>query len=259
MPIFLISDLHLDSERPETTQLLLDFLDGPARTAGSLYIIGDLFEAWIGDDAPGQVGRRLARHLSALSAKGTDIYFICGNRDFLLGEDYCRRAGMEYLDEPYLLTECDPPALLVHGDVLCTDDVNYQRFRRKVRDPEWQRRILSRPVWWRRMLARLARIVSRRRTGNTDGAIMDVNEEAVAECFRAHGVRHMVHGHTHRRAIHDFEIDGQHCQRVVLGDWHEQGSAVRIDTDGIAMLTVARDEQGQVELRLNETAAPLAG
>lgn len=201
----------------------------------------------------------MATELAGLSARGTDIYFICGNRDFLLGKDYCRRAGMEYLEEPYRLTATDPPAILLHGDVLCTDDVAYQRFRRKVRNPAWQRRILSRPVWWRRMLARLARIMSRRHTGSTEAVIMDVNDDAVRAYFVKHEVRRVIHGHTHRRAIHDFEIDGKHCQRIVLGDWHEQGSAVRIDAEGIAMLTIARDDDGGVELRLQETAAPLAG
>lgn len=186
------------------------------------------------------------------------MFFLCGNRDFLLGDEYCNRAGTRHIEEPELLEADEPPILLLHGDVLCTDDVSYQRFRRKVRDPEWQRRILSRPVWWRRLLARLARVMSRRHTGSTEGAIMDVNPEAVEDAFRKHGVRRIIHGHTHRRAIHDLEVDHQHRQRIVLGDWHESGSAVRIDGEGIAMLTIARDDREELELRLQETAAPLA-
>lgn len=256
-PNYLIADLHLDAERPETTHLFADFLDGPAREAGSLYIMGDLFEAWIGDDAQDSLAQTVAVHLRALAETGVSIFFICGNRDFLLGEDYCRQAGMSYLEEPYMLPESEPPVLLLHGDILCTDDVSYQRFRRKVRNPGWQRRILSRPVWWRRMLARLARIMSRRHTGSTKAEIMDVNDQAVDDFFRSHGIRRIVHGHTHRPAIHDLEIDNQHCQRIVLGDWGEQGNLVRVDDDGIAMLNIARGDNGDIELRLQETAAPL--
>lgn len=256
---YLIADLHLDAQRPETTRLFTDFLDGPAREADALYIMGDLFEAWIGDDARDAVATNVAIHLRALAETGTSIFFICGNRDFLLGEEYCRQAGMTYLEEPFALPGSDPSILLLHGDVLCTDDVSYQRFRRKVRNPDWQRRMLSRPVWYRRLLAHLARIMSRRHTGSTEAMIMDVNQEAVEEFFRTHGTRRIIHGHTHRPAIHDLQIDNQHCQRIVLSDWGDQGNLVRIDDNGVAMLTIARDESGGVELRMQETAAPLAG
>lgn len=257
-PIFLIADLHLQEERPETTRLFLDFLDGPARGARALYILGDLFEAWIGDDAAGELGQRVARHLAALSDDGTRIYFIRGNRDFLLGEAYCRQAGMTELEEPQRIEYAGEPLLLLHGDVLCTDDVSYQKFRRKVRRPEWQAAILSKPVWWRRLLARLARLLSRRHTGQTEASIMDVNAEAVTATFRAHDVRRMIHGHTHRRAVHDLSVDQRHCQRFVLGDWGRTGSALRLDDGPIAMLSIARDDHGEVRMLLQETAAPLA-
>ncbi len=258
-PIYLVADLHLHAERPETTRLFFDFLDGPARAARALYILGDLFEAWIGDDAGGPLGDQVARHLAALARAGTRLYFICGNRDFLLSEDFCQRAEMRLLEEPELLEHGDHPILLLHGDVLCTDDVAYQRFRRKVRQPSWQRRILSRPIWWRRMLARLARLMSRRHTGNTEAEIMDVNADTVHATFRHHQIQRIIHGHTHRRAIHQLSIDGRHCQRIVLGDWHETGSAVCIDEDQISMLTIAPAAGGKVELLLHETAAPLVG
>ncbi|NEZ04042.1 UDP-2,3-diacylglucosamine diphosphatase [Wenzhouxiangella sp. XN201] len=255
---YLIADLHLQDERPETTRLFVEFLDGPARQAGTLYILGDLFEAWVGDDAPGRLGRLVARHLKNLAESGTQILFICGNRDFLLSRDFCGQAGMTWLEEPRIVEQAGEPILLLHGDVLCTDDISYQNFRRKVRDPDWQQRILSRPVWWRRLLARLARLMSRRHTGTTEATIMDVNPQAVAEAFRTHDVRRMIHGHTHRRAIHDLQIDQRHCQRIVLGDWHETGSVVRLLDDEVAMLIVTRDDNQAVELRLQETAAPLA-
>jgi len=202
--------------------------------------------------------REVAEALARLAANDVDIRFICGNRDFLVGEDYCRRAGMQALEEPSRLNEHGFDALLLHGDTLCTDDVAYQRFRRKARNPDWQRRVLSYPVWIRKSLARLARWRSKLHTGRTGQMIMNVNQEAVENCFRQHDVRRIIHGHTHRRAIHDLEIDNRHCQRIVLGDWHDEGSAIRIDDTGIAMLTIARDGHGGIELRLRETAAPLA-
>lgn len=201
----------------------------------------------------------MADALRRLSDGRVEIFFMCGNRDFLVGEDYCRRAGMRRIEEPARLKGFGHDALLMHGDALCTDDVAYQRFRRKVRNPAWQKRVLSCPVWVRRLLARLARWKSRRHTGQTEHMIMDVNAEAVARCFREHQTRRIIHGHTHRRAIHDLEIDSMHCQRIVLGDWHDTGSTLRVDENGIAMLTVARDEHERIELRRHETAAPLAG
>lgn len=164
---------------------------------------------------------------------------------------------MKRLDEPEFLRQADARIMLLHGDTLCTDDYAYQKFRRKARDPRWQQRILSKPAWMRRLMARLARWKSRRHTGNTEVSIMDVNSSAVETAFREHGVRRMIHGHTHRPAIHDISIDQRHCQRIVLGDWHETGSVVRVDS-GLAMLTVARDDRGNAELRLQETAAPLS-
>jgi len=219
--------------------------------------MGDLFEAWIGDDAPGDLGRRVARQLAELAEGGTALYFMCGNRDFLVGDRFCRLAGMTRLEEPHLLNPDGEPILLLHGDTLCTDDESYQRFRRKARDPSWQKKVLSKPAWMRRLLAKLARVLSRRHTGSTERTIMDVNAEAVEQTFREHGVRRMIHGHTHRPAIHDLSVDRQHCQRIVLGDWHETGSAVRLDS-GISMMDLARSDDGTVELRLQETAAPLS-
>lgn len=184
-----------------------------------------------------------------LSETGVDIRFMAGNRDFLLGDDYCRRAGMRCIAEPTLLDSVSPPALLMHGDTLCTDDQAYQRFRRKVRNPRWQRRVLSRPVWWRKMLAGLARSISRYQNRNKPEAIMDVNAEAVTDAFREHNVECLIHGHTHRPAIHEIEVDGRLCRRVVLGDWHgEQGSVVRIEDGQIELLDLRRNTQGKLDL-----------
>ncbi|MFU8830642.1 MAG: UDP-2,3-diacylglucosamine diphosphatase [Wenzhouxiangella sp.] len=244
-PVYLVSDLHLEASRPETTALFLDFLRGPARRARALYILGDLFEAWIGDDAPEQPGERVSLALRELNQSGVSNFFIAGNRDFLIGPDYCAQAGMALLEEPFHLS---PETVLMHGDQLCTDDVAYQRFRRKVRDPAWQQKILSRPIWWRRMLARTARFISRRQTGNNPSEIMDVNTEAVIDCFRRHKIQTLIHGHTHRPTVHQVDVDGRPCQRVVLGDWHHSGSAVRIDNDRIELLQIRRDQKEDIEL-----------
>jgi UDP-2,3-diacylglucosamine hydrolase len=247
-PVFLISDLHLEASRPETTALFVDFLRGPARRARALYILGDLFEAWVGDDAPVEPGRQAALELRELSESGIPVFFVAGNRDFLIGPDYCNQAGMTLLEEPVRLSEISPETILMHGDVLCTDDVAYQRFRRKVRDPAWQKKILARPIWWRHMLARVARFISRRQTGNKPDEIMDVNREAVVDWFRGHQARTLIHGHTHRPAVHEVDVDGRRCQRVVLGDWHQTGSAIRILNGQTELLQIQRERENTIEL-----------
>lgn len=235
--IHLISDLHLDESRPETTQRLIEYLSGPAHRAASLYILGDLFEVWIGDDARDSVGEQLIEPFRQLSARGTRVYFMAGNRDFLVGDEYCQRANIQRIDEPLILEGVTPATLLMHGDTLCTDDTDYQRFRRKVRNPAWQRKILSRPLAWRKLLARIARSISRWRNRRKPTAIMDVNPQSVHDCFREHAVQRLIHGHTHRPAIHDLNIEGKPCQRMVLGDWDgRRGSLIEIKGNRAGLL-----------------------
>lgn len=231
MSTLFISDLHLDASRPKITDLFLAFLAGEARGSEALYILGDLFEAWLGDDDPDPHHVRVAAALAELSAAGVPVYFLVGNRDFLLGEDYARRAGMTLLTEPVRLDLYGIPALLLHGDVLCTDDTEYQAFRAMVRDPDWQKAFLARPLEERRMMAAQAREQSRSRGQSLDEDIMDVNADAVAEAFRTHAVPRMIHGHTHRPNIHHIEVDGKPRERIVLGDWYEQGSVLRVGED----------------------------
>jgi len=233
-----ISDLHLDASRPEVTKLFLGFLAGEARDAEGLYILGDLFEAWLGDDDPDPHHARVAAALAELSGSGVPVRFLVGNRDFLLGEDYARRAGMELLVEPVLLDLHGTPTVLLHGDVLCTDDAEYQAFRVMVRDADWQKNFLSRPLDERRMMAAQARERSRSRGLTLDEDIMDVNADAVAQAFRTHAVPRMIHGHTHRPHIHRIEVDGKPCERIVLGDWYEQGSVLRVDAHGVELTTL---------------------
>jgi UDP-2,3-diacylglucosamine hydrolase len=242
-----IADLHLDGNRRAATRLLLDFLQGPARKARALYVLGDLFEAWIGDDAPLAPAQEVADGLRALAATGVGVFFLVGNRDFLLGEAYCRQAGMTLLQEPVHLEQAGHSLVLMHGDALCTDDEDYQKFRARVRNPSWQQRMLARPAWQRRQLARLARFISRRRNRGKPEAIMDVNAQTVASILRDLATRNLVHGHTHRPAIHRLDLDQGRALRAVLGDWHEDhGSAIRIRDGVLSLLDLTRDEQGQL-------------
>lgn len=202
---------------------------GPARRAEALYILGDLFETWIGDDAIGEFEHRIAGTLRDAADSGLSIHFMTGNRDFLLGESYCRLAGMALLEEPTSINLYGTPTLLLHGDVLCTDDVAYQRFRKRVHDPAWQERMLRRPVWVRRLVARAMRAASRARTRRAAQEIMDVAEKSVIEAFERAGTLRMIHGHTHRPGDHIHSTPAGPARRIVLGDWFDQQSMLRSD------------------------------
>lgn len=229
MTTLFISDLHLDDSRPHITALFEHYLaSDEVRHADALYILGDLVEAWVGDDDDAELPNRIARATTAVRDAGVPVYFIVGNRDFLLGETYAARAGMTLLEDGAVHDLYGTPTLLMHGDVLCTDDVAYQQLRRQLRSPEWKAQVLAMPLDARRALAAKARAESRSYTSNTDETLMDVNADAVAEAMRNAGVTHLIHGHTHRPAIHHFELDGQKAERIVLGDWYDQGSVLRV-------------------------------
>ncbi len=233
--ILFISDLHLDDARPHILALFEHFCAGEARNADALYVLGDLFEAYVGDDDDAPLNARVAVALRGVADAGTAVHFIVGTRDFMLGDRYAQRAGMDILDDETVVELYGTPTLLLHGDVLCTDDAAYQAFRKQVRDPAWQAAFLARPLEDRRAFARQARDASRAHTSTTDMAIMDVNHEAVEAALREAGVTRMIHGHTHRPAIHDFLLDGKTAQRIVLGDWYEQGSVLRVGRDSVAL------------------------
>jgi UDP-2,3-diacylglucosamine hydrolase len=235
MTTLFISDLHLDESRPHITRLFLDFLENEASRASALYILGDLFEAWIGDDAPGEVGDAVAEGLARLHARRVPCFYIHGNRDFLLGDAYARRARMTLLPDASAVRIEGEIVLLMHGDVLCTDDAAYQAFRTETRTPRWQRDFLARPIPERRRFAEDARAESRRYTQGVSDAITDVNAGAVEDTFRQHRVRRMVHGHTHRPAIQQLMVDDAVCERIVLGDWYEQGSVLRASLTGMEL------------------------
>ncbi|MFO7640865.1 MAG: UDP-2,3-diacylglucosamine diphosphatase [Candidatus Competibacteraceae bacterium] len=232
MATLFISDLHLEPARPAITALFLDFLQGRARRAEALYILGDLFEAWVGDDDDAEPGRVVADALRVLSGSGVPIFFIHGNRDFLLGPRFAAASGMQLLPETTVIELAGEPILLMHGDTLCTDDTEYQKFRANVRDPAWRAQTLALPLAQRRALAGQLRETSQQATRQKAAEITDVNPAAVDAALRAFGVHHLIHGHTHRPAVHQWTLDGRPTRRTVLGDWHLQGSVLRHDATG---------------------------
>lgn len=237
MTTLFISDLHLDAERPQITQLFGQFIRNEARGSDALYILGDLFEAWVGDDDPSETGAFVASELHALHQSGVPVYFIRGNRDFLLGDDFARRAGARILPDPSVVMLYGRPTLVLHGDLLCTDDVAYQQFRAQTRHPQWQAQFLSQPLAARIAFAQQARAASKAhqsglKTQGTMETITDVAPATVAGTFSRYGIDTMIHGHTHRPAMHELDVDGQACLRIVLGDWYDQGSVLRVNPDG---------------------------
>jgi len=241
MSTLFIADLHLDEARPDITLLFEQFLaSDEARSANAFYILGDLVEAWIGDDDDAQLPARIAKATRGLSDAGVPVYFMVGNRDFLLGPVFAERAGMILLDDGAVHDIEGVPTLLMHGDVLCTDDVEYQAVRAQVRTEAWKAQVLSMPLEARRAFAAQARSDSKSRTGRIDETIMDVNQGAVEDAMRRAGVRRLVHGHTHRPAIHALQVDGRPCTRIVLGDWYDQGSLLRWDENGPELKSLSR-------------------
>ncbi len=234
MSTLFIADLHLDDSRPQITALFEHYLaSDEVRSADALYILGDLVEAWIGDDDDAELPERIAIATRAVKDAGVPVYFMAGNRDFLLGEAFARRAGMTLLPDGTVHDLAGRPTLLMHGDVLCTDDVAYQAVRRQVRTPQWQAQILAMPLAARRAFAAQARADSKAHTGSTQESIMDVNPDAVTEAMREAGVTRLIHGHTHRPAVHAWQQDRQTLERIVLGDWYQQGSVLCVSGDTV--------------------------
>jgi len=235
-----ISDLHLANERPVTSECFFRFLGDEALRAATLYILGDLFEYWIGDDelsAPGdRLARRVARGLRQLSDSGVAVHLMHGNRDFLLGTEFCAASGAKLLDDPALVRVADERALLMHGDTLCTDDHDYQAWRRTARSEDWQREFLRQPLATRRETILQLRETSKAVISGKPAEIMDVTPEAVRAAFRRHGVTRLIHGHTHRAGRHDLEVDGTRRERWVLPDWYGPGGYLVIDDAGARLV-----------------------
>ncbi len=231
MTALLISDLHLSPERPAVTRAFFDFLSNKAATAKQLYILGDLFEAWIGDDDPSELAGDVQDQLKALSERGIEVYFQHGNRDFLVGKTFARNTGCKLLPELHLTSLAGVDAVLLHGDTLCTDDEDYQRFRRRYRRPFmiWLLRRL--PLKKRQQVAADWRERSAMANANKPENIMDVSGDAVEQTMKKYGVKLMVHGHTHRPDHHQYPYG----ERIVLGDWHHKGWYVEADGRGISL------------------------
>lgn len=228
-----ISDLHLDETRPDITAALCEFLQAHLGQADELYLLGDLFEAWIGDDNRTELSDLVAKNLSEFADAGANLFFIHGNRDFLLGENYALRCQAKILPEQKVIQTPIGSLLILHGDSLCVDDSDYQDFRKMVRQPQWQTQFLSQPLANRQAFADQARAQSAIATAEKSNEIMDVNEEAVILNLEDAGTVRMLHGHTHRPAIHD--IDAQNRQRIVLGDWDKQGWYAEINESGLRL------------------------
>lgn len=236
MSTLFISDLHLTESRPEITAALFTFLRGSACNSRELYILGDLFESYVGDDDDAALPASVAVALRTLSAHGVPVHFVHGNRDFLLGRRFAEQAGMRLLDTHTRINLYGVATLLLHGDTLCTDDIAYQQWRVQSRQSEWKADFLAQPLAMRRQFAQTARVESARHTQSLEPAITDVNEAAVQCAFVQNDVQRMIHGHTHRPAIHLPQcINGSNRQRIVLGDWHRHGSILRVDANGFAL------------------------
>lgn len=236
LPALFVSDLHLAEERPETTAAFLGFLAGPARGAASLFILGDLFEYWAGDDdIDTPFHRRICAALRDLSASGTTVRFMTGNRDLLAAEGFARAAALELIADPCLVRLGARKVLLSHGDALCTDDHAYQAYRQQVRAPAWQAGFLAQPLASRKAFIESLRKQSEAAKRDKPMTIMDVNDEAVAALLRAHAYPALVHGHTHRPAHHLCLVDGIECERWVLADWHDRAVWLQFDDHGFSV------------------------
>jgi UDP-2,3-diacylglucosamine hydrolase len=234
-----ISDLHLAPDTPAANAALLGFLRHTAPSADALYVLGDLFEYWIGDEGLSQpFAGEIAAAFRILAGGGVPVYFMHGNRDFLVGDRFAQASGMQMLSDPTLVNLYGCPTLLMHGDTLCSDDLEYQKFRAMVRNPVWQQAFLAKPLEERIRMAREVRGKSEQAKQDKDMAIMDVTQATVEQTLRTHGYPRLIHGHTHRPARHEHRVDGRICERWVLSDWYQQGSSLACSADGCRILPV---------------------
>jgi UDP-2,3-diacylglucosamine hydrolase len=235
-----ISDLHLTRTRPEINRVFFEFLQGPARVADALYILGDLFEYWAGDDDLGDpLNARVAAGLKGLVEAGVPVYLMHGNRDFLMLDGFALASGARLLGDPTILQLYGTHTVLLHGDTLCTNDRRYQAFRRRVRNRWWQRLFLLQPLWLRRAEIEGARTLSERAKQLKPVEIMDVTPSSVEKSFRDSGCTRMIHGHTHRPAHHVHLVDGRRCERWVLAVWYHRGQYLRVGPDGCVAVDLA--------------------
>lgn len=240
MTTWFASDVHLDADRPDITRAFIRFVDEQVAGADHFFILGDLFESWVGDDDPDPDKAATVAALRRLADAGTECFFMHGNRDFLVGPDFASAARINLLPDEWVGNFYGERVLLMHGDSLCTDDHEYMAWRRTVRDPTWQSNVLSLPLAQRQAMAREARARSARDMAGKDEQIMDVNQDAVVDALRRHKVKRLIHGHTHRPAKHEFVHKKRTLVRHVLGDWYDQGRVLKWDSDGLQEVTLTR-------------------
>jgi UDP-2,3-diacylglucosamine hydrolase len=240
MTTLFISDLHLEAGQPDIGRQFLSFLAAEARQAEALYILGDLFEVWLGDDDPNPYYTAMKSAIRELTDTGVPVYFMHGNRDFTIGADFAAETGVTILNDPVVVDMYGENVLLCHGDSLCTDDTHYQQIRAMTRKPEWLAMMLAKSIEERIAFAIQSRKESMERGESISDEIMDVNQSAVAAALNEHGVNTMLHGHTHRPAVHSIDLADRTATRIVLGDWYEQGSVVRWDGDGPRLEAIPR-------------------
>jgi len=239
--VLFVSDLHLDAERPAAIDTFVDFVAREGIKSDRLFILGDLFEVWVGDDDDDPVLARVIDSIALLRSYEVPCYIMHGNRDFLLGDAFAQRTGAKILTDFVTVDIYGQTILLTHGDLLCTDDTAYMKLRAMVRDPAWQSGFLSRPIEERRQIAASLRARSKSETAMKSSEIMDVNQAAVEETLRSHGVDVLVHGHTHRPGVHRFDVDGSPATRIVLGDWYTQGTILQWDRHGFKLRSLLDD------------------
>lgn len=236
MAVLFVSDLHLKPERPDITQAFLYFITNIANNADALYLLGDIFEAWIGDDAPTPGNEQIFHELKQLSESGRPIYFQHGNRDFLVGEQFAKYINAQLLPEQVVHEFPLTKAVILHGDQLCTADKEYMQFRSLVRNPLWQKDFLAKPIPERLAIAKQLRDASQQSTSNKPDEITDVTHESVKNVFLETGVDLMIHGHTHRPAVHQIDLDDKQVNRIVLGDWDSFGWYLKLDESGYELI-----------------------
>ena len=236
MTVYFVSDLHLKPERPDLTRAFSRLLDTTFQDASELYLLGDIFEAWIGDDTPTPTLEPILNSLKQLSDQGCKVFFQHGNRDFLVGEAFAKSINASLLPEELTVDLPVGKAVISHGDQLCLDDIEYMQFRTMVRNPQWQQDFLSKSLEERLAIARQIRDASKERTAEKAEYITDVNQQAVTDLFIRSDVDLMIHGHTHRPCIHQHEVDGKQATRIVLGDWDKLGWYLKVDKQGYDLI-----------------------
>ncbi|MFA7553286.1 MAG: UDP-2,3-diacylglucosamine diphosphatase [Spongiibacteraceae bacterium] len=232
MTTLFISDLHLDPSRPAVIQAFLTFIENQASKADALYILGDFFEAWIGDDDVNELNTTVISHLRQLTSAGTPVYLMHGNRDFLIGERFAEQSGCQLICDPTLIDLYGQKVLLMHGDSLCIDDIDYMAFRQQCRSPQWQAGMLAYSLEQRRALATQLREQSHQANSNKADDIMDVNQDEVIRVLQQHDTQILIHGHTHRPKIHDLMANKLPAKRIVLGDWDQYGWSLSFNAEG---------------------------